>query len=438
MMELSPLLIGIIGLAILLIFICSGIPIAYVFGLIGFVGLAILVGTKPAISLMGTVTYSQVANYTWTMLPLFILMGGFAADSGMTADAFAAARMWLGRFPGGLAIAVVVASTIFGAVSGSGIATTVTMTKVAWPEMKRYNYAPSLALGCCITGGCIDNLIPPSIILVMYAMIADESIGALFMGAIFPGLLAGGLMILSIITICVIKPSMAPAGPPSTWKEKFRSLTGVWAILILIVFVLGGIWLGVNTPNEAAGVGAAGAFVIGISRGTLKWKQTWQSLMDVAIMTGAIFVLFVGVQVFNSFISITNMPQELAEWVTTLKVPPNGVLGIILLIYFILGIPLELAPLLMLTLPIFVPLVEACGISKVLFGIATTVVVGIATITPPVGTPMFIAHNMVKKDGIALNTIFKGCWIFCIPLVIALILIVFFPQIALWLPSTMR
>jgi len=231
---------------------------------------------------------------------------------------------------------------------------------------------------------------------------------------------------------------MAPAGPPSTWKEKFGSLTGVWAITILIIFVLGGIWLGVNTPNEAAGVGATGALIIGMSRGTLGWKQTWKTLMETAVLTAAIFVMFVGVQVFNSFISLTNMPQELAKWVTTLNVPPTGILGIILFIYLILGIPLELAPLMMLTLPIFIPLIDACGISKILFGITVTVVVGIATITPPVGTPMFIAHNMVKKDGISLNTIFKGCWIFCIPLVIALVILVSVPQITLWLPSTMR
>jgi C4-dicarboxylate transporter DctM subunit len=434
-MEMT--LIGIIGLIILLALMILSVPIGFCFAVVGFAGLTYLLGFPHALAMLKTVAYYQVANYTWTVFPLFMLMGDIAGEGGLTGDAFDATKKWIGHFRGGLALATTAAATLFAAVCGSAMAASVTMTKVAWPEMKKNNYDPALSLGSILCAGTLSSLIPPSIPFVVYGMLADESVGKLFIGGIIPGIVLAILIMLTVLIMLIKNPKLAPPAEESTWKEKMGSVKSVWSVLILIFLVMGGLWGGIFTANEAAGIGCAGALLIGMAKRRIKWEGLKRSLRATALMTASMFVLIIAVQIFNSFLTVTGLPLQLAEWVASLHMSPTMVLCFILVIYLILGIPLEMGPILLLTLPIFVPLLNSVGIDKIWFGILSTITVGIAGITPPVGAPMFLVHGIVKKDGVSLNTIFRGSWIFCIPSMAALIICIVFPQLSLWLPATM-
>jgi C4-dicarboxylate transporter, DctM subunit len=434
-MELA--IIGILALVILLVLMFLSVPIGFCFAITGFCGLWYVVGFPGAVSTLKTVAYYQVANYTWAVFPLFMLMGEIAGQGDLTSDAFEAAKKFLGHLRGGLAVATTAAATLFGAVSGSAMATSVTFTKVAWPEMRKAGYAPSLGIGSILCAASTDSLIPPSIPFVIYAMLADESVGRLFIGGIIPGLLLAVTLLVTVWIWVIIDPKVAPVIPAAPWKERFKSLPKIWAILLLVVVVMGGLWGGIFTANEAAGIGAFGAFVISLALKRLTWKGTVKMFVETGAMTANIFFLIVAVQVFNNLLQVTSLPALLADWVVGLHLAPTTVLIFILFIYAILGIPLEMAPILLLTVPVFVPLLVTVGIDKVWFGILSTITVGLASISPPVGAPMFLAHAIVKKDGVTLNSIFNGCWIFCIPTVATLIICLIWPQLTLWLPNSM-
>jgi C4-dicarboxylate transporter DctM subunit len=434
-MELT--IIGILALVILLVLMFSSVPVGFCFALTGFCGLWYVVGFSGAVASLKTVSYYTIANYTWAVFPLFMLMGEIAGEGGLTADAYGLTQKWLGQKKGGLALATTVAATLFAAVCGSAMAASVTLTKVAWPEMKKAGYKPSLALGSILCAASIACLIPPSIPFVVYAMLADESVGRLFIGGIIPGIILAICIVITVFVWVKIDPTVAPAAERSTWKERFMAFKGVWSVLSLIILIMGGLWGGIFTANEAAGIGAAGAFLISLLKRRLTFKGTIRMFVDSGAMAANIFFMIVTVQVFNSFLSVTGVPTLLANWVTSLNMSPTMVLIFILLIYAILGIPLEMAPILMLTLPIFVPLLVSVGIDKVWFGILSTIVVGLANITPPVGAPMFLVHGIVKKDGVKLNEIFNGAWIMCIPTSVTLIICLIWPQLTLWLPGTM-
>ncbi len=434
-MELT--IVGLLALVILLALMFLSVPIGFCFALVGFGGLWWVVGLSGALATMKTVAYYQVANYTWAVFPLFMLMGEIAGEGGLTADAFDATKKWIGHLRGGLGLATTVAATLFAAVCGSAMASSVTMAKVAWPEMKKTGYDPALSLGSILCAGSIASLIPPSIPFVIYAMLADESVGRLFIGGIIPGLVLAASIIVTVWIWIAINPKVAPQAPSTPWKERFRSLWSVWTVLLLIVLIMGGLWGGIFTANEAAGVGAFGAMAICTFKRRLTWKGSVRMFVDAGAMSANIFFLIISVQIFNNFLAITNVPALMADWVVSLHLAPTMVLIFILFLYGILGIPLEMAPILLLTLPIFVPLLNSVGIDKVWFGILSTITVGLAGITPPVGAPMFLVHGIVKKDGISLNTIFKGSWVFCIPTVATLIICLIWPQLTLWLPSTM-
>jgi C4-dicarboxylate transporter DctM subunit len=430
-------LVGVVAVIILIALIMLGMPIAYTFSIVGFSGLWWITGLNSALATLKGNAYYQVADYVWAVFPLFIVMGVVAGEGGLTGDAFGATEKWLGRFRGGLAFATTAAGTLFAAVCGSSLAASVTMAKVAWPEMRKAKYNPALSLGSILCSGSLASLIPPSIVFVVYAMLAEESVGKLFIGGIVPGLVLAVMMIITVQVWIMMDPKAAPPSTKQPWSEKFKALKGTWTILSLIILVMGGLWSGIFTANEAAGIGAGGAMAIAMMKKRLTWTGTARVFADAAAMSANIFLLLTGVQIFNNFLTVTNMPTMLADWVVSLHLSKTVVLIFILVIYAILGVPLELPPILMLTLPIFIPLLDGMGINKIWFGILSTMTVGLAGITPPVGAPMFLVHGVVKKDGVSLNTVFNGCWVFCIPTLAALIACLIWPQLTLWLPGTM-
>jgi C4-dicarboxylate transporter, DctM subunit len=436
-MDMTLFWFGIIGVLMLLVLMFMGVPIAFTFVIVGFVGIWLINGFSPALFMLGNTTYKETADYTWTVLPLFMLMGQLAGDAGLTGDAFAACRKWIGHIKGGLALATTAAASLFAAVCGSNIASSITMTKLAWPEMKKMKYDPALGLGSILCAGTIATLIPPSIPFVVYAMIVEESVGKLFIGGILPGIVLAALICLTVWIIVRMDPKKAPSSPPASWKERFGGLKDVWSILLLILIVLGGIWGGVFTATEAAGIGSAGALIIGLSKRAFTWPKLKHAFRESALMGGGMFILLVAVNIFNTFLTLTGLPVLLADWVVGMNLSPMMVLIVILLIYGVLRIPLELPPIMVLTLPIFAPLLVSLGIDKVWFGILSTMTGNLAAITPPVGAPMFIVHGIVKNDGVTLNDVFRGSWWFCIPTVVCLAICVAFPQITLFLPSLM-
>jgi C4-dicarboxylate transporter, DctM subunit len=434
-MEL--LMTGVLALVVLIILLFLSIPIGFCFGLVGFGGLVWVVGFESALATLKTVAYYQVSNYTWAVFPLFILMGEIAGEGQLTADAYNAAKKWVGHIKGGLAFATTVAGTLFAAVCGSQLAASVTMTKVAWPEMKKYGYDPALSLGSILCAGSVATLIPPSIPFVVYGMLVNESVGKLFIGGVIPGFVMSITIMLTVWIWMIIDPKVAPQSPAEPWSERLRAVKGVWSVLALIVLIMGGLWGGVFTANEAAGVGAAGAMVICALKRKLTWQGTKRMFIASCTMAANIFFLLVCVQVFNQLLAVTNVTMSLAHWVAGLHMSAMMILLFVLAIYAILGIPLEPGPLMLLTLPIFVPLLSSLGIDKVWFGILSTITSNLAGLTPPVGMPLFLVHGIVKKDGVSLNTVFKGAWIFCIPILFTLAVCIMFPQLTLWLPSTM-
>jgi C4-dicarboxylate transporter, DctM subunit len=436
-MELSPAVIGIIGLLVLLTFLFFGVPVAYSFIFVGFIGLVILVGPSVAFSLMGTSPFKEAANYTWTLLPLYMLMGTIAGDAGMVESAYASALVWFGKLRGGIIYTTIVAGTIFAAVCGSYLATDITFTKIAWPEMKRYRYHPAISLGSILVTGTLSSLIPPSVVFVIYAMIAEESIGRLFIAGVIPGLLQS-VMIMATVAIWIsLKNDIAPHGPSSSWSQKVVGTRRVWPLMVLILFILGGLWAGVFTANEGAGIGCVGALAIGFIQSKYNLPTFFKSLRDTSVMAGSIFILIVTLQIFNTFLAVTNLPQQLAQWIASLNMLPIVVLICILIVYIILGTVLDMFPIFLLTLPIFIPVLLDAKVDLVWFGVLSTITLGLGEISPPIGAPLFIIHNMVKKDGVMLRDIFKGSAIFCIPVVVNLVFCVIFPQLSLWLPNTM-
>lgn len=434
---MCPTLVGAGGLALMLILMFLGIPIGICFVLPGLLGLILLSGFTPAISMLGTVTYTQMASYSWAVIPLFMLMGELVFESGIATKAYDSANKWLGRMPGGLCVATTTASIFFAAVSGSALVSSITMTKLSWPEMKRCGYDPTISLGCILCAGTIAFLIPPSIPMVVYAVLAEESVGRLFIAGIFPGILTAFLIVLTVWITIFLYPELATKGPRSSWREKFASLLDVWPLIFLGLFIMGAIWGGICTANEAASIGCVLAIFMGWFKGKLTRSTIVRAFRRVTVLGGGMFVMFVGIQIFNSFLTVTMLPQMLASWVSSLQMSPNMVLVIIMIIYLLLGIPLEVGPILLLTVPIFIPLLVSLGIDKVLFGVLSTVTVGLGFMTPPVGAPLFVVHTIVRDEGIPLSAIFMGATIFCIPIVVSIALLILFPEITLWLPNSM-
>lgn len=425
-----------IGLLAMLILAFARVPLAIAMGLVGFAGLWWMRGLNPALASVTSTVYEAGFEYTLSVVPLFILMGNFVTRAGMSRELYRAAYTLVGHFRGGLAMATVMACAGFGSVCGSSIATAATMTKVAYPSMKDHGYSGQLAAGAIAAGGTLGILIPPSTILVIYGLVTETSIGKLFAAGMVPGLLAVVMMCLTISFVTWRDPSSGPAAERSSWAERMDAMKDVWAVAVLFVIVMGGIYGGVFTTTEGAGIGAFGAFIIALLRKSLNWSVTLDILIESARTTGMLFMILVGALVFANFVNFTTLPTDLKNLVSTHNISPVAVMIAICAIYVVLGAAMEELSMVLLTLPVFFPLVVSLGFDPVWFGIIIVLVVMIGLISPPVGMNMFVVRNMLPE--LSTATIFKGVMPFVYTLVAVLALLVAFPQIALFLPQALK
>jgi len=424
---------GLIGLGLLFAAFLFGLPVFTSLILIGYVGMCYLRGPNAGLSIMGSSPFSTVSHYTFSVIPLFVLMGEFCFYSGIGRDLYDMAYKWVGHLPGGLSMGTVGACGGFAAVCGDSMATAVTMGTVAIPEMQRYQYDPKLAVGCVAAGGTLGVLIPPSLAFILYALLADQSIAMLFIAGILPGILLILLFMMSIYLRARRNPELGPPGPKTTMKEKISSLKGVWATLVLFAIVIGGMYIGVFTPTEGGGIGAFGAFIIGVARRRLDRHGILSSLLEAGKISAVCIGILLGAQVFGVFMAASKLPMELANYVTTLPVPPLVILIAILVIYLLLGCLMPAIPMLILTVPIFYPVVTGMGYDPIWFGVIMVLMFEMAVITPPMGINV-LALQTVTQD-ISLSDMFRGVIPFLLAMIFCVALLIIFPGIALFLPG---
>jgi len=424
---------GLIGLGLLFAAFLFGLPVFTSLILIGYVGMCYLRGPDAGLSIMGSSPFSTVSHYTFSVIPLFVLMGEFCFYSGIGRDLYDMAYKWVGHLPGGLSMGTVGACGGFAAVCGDSMATAVTMGTVAIPEMQRYHYDPKLAVGCVAAGGTLGVLIPPSLAFILYALLADQSIAMLFIAGILPGILLILLFMASIYLRARRNPELGPPGPKTTMKEKISSLKGVWATLVLFAIVIGGMYIGVFTPTEGGGIGAFGAFIIGVARRRLDRHGILSSLLEAGKISAVCIGILLGAQVFGVFMAASKLPMELANYVTTLPVSPLLILIAILVIYLLLGCLMPAIPMLILTVPIFYPVVTGMGYDPIWFGVIMVLMFEMAVITPPMGINV-LALQTVTQD-ISLSDMFRGVIPFLLAMIFCVGLLIIFPGIALFLPS---
>ncbi|WP_109466601.1 TRAP transporter large permease [Albibacillus kandeliae] len=422
---------ALIGLAALLILAFMRIPIAFVMAAIGFIGMAYVNNPIAALYNVGQTTFDAALNYELSVVPLFVLMGNFVARAQLAAQLYNASNAFLGHRKGGLAMATVVACGGFSAICGSSLATAATMSKVAMPSMRRYGYADTLATGSIAAGGTLGILIPPSVLLVIYGILTQQSIGKLFAAGILPGLIGVLFYLFAVRYVTWRRPQDGPAGERMSWPERFRTLSSVWGVLLLFVIVMGGIYGGVFSPTEAAGIGAFGAFVFALVRGALTWKVFIEIMEESVATTAMLFTVLIGALLFANFINLTDFPQALVRIASLFEDTPWMVIVAILVIYILLGCVFESMSMILLTVPIFFPLVDHLGYDPIWFGIVCVVVTEISLITPPVGLNVFVLRGVLPD--VTTGTIFKGVTPFWVADIFRLAVIVLVPWVSLWL-----
>ncbi len=410
-------------------------PLAFSMGLVGVIGIGLTRGWMPALASTAQVVQETGFAYTLSVIPLFILMGNFVARAGLAHELFHAAYTFIGHRKGGLAHATIAACAGFGAICGSSIATAATMSKVAYPSMKKLGYSDALSTGVIASGGTLGIMIPPSTIMVIYGIVTETHIGKLFAAGVLPGILTALLLMLAVVFMTMRNPEHAPAGEKFTWKQRLEALRGIWGVLLLVIVVLGGIYGGIFTATEGAGMGAAGAFFFAWGRKALTWDSLISILVESARTTAMLFTLLIAATVFANFVNFTTMPNDLKQWITHLGLSPVMVVGAMMVIYIILGTVMEELTMVLLTIPLFFPIVMQLGFDPVWFGVLIVMVIQIGLISPPVGMNLFVLNTLLPKVG--LGTIFRGCWPFVAMQVATLAILLFFPEISLYLPSLM-
>ncbi len=432
---MDPIVVGLLGVVALLVLLFLGMNIGFTMVVVGFFGYMILTTMGGAMGLFASVPFTTVNNYGLSVIPLFVLMGQFAFYAGISQDLYTFCNKWIGRVPGGLASATIVACAFFAAICGSATATTATLGVVCLPEMRKYNYKDELACGSIAAGGTLGILIPPSTGFILYAIQAEESIGTMFAAGILPGIFLAAVYVMTIIILVKKNPALAPRAEKVSLAEKLKAIKGVIAILILFVIVLGGIFAGIFTANEGAAIGAFGALLFMIGKKRFSWENLKKSCMDTLRTSGMIFMIMIGAYVFGYFLTLSRLPIMLAETVAGSNVPDFLVVIAILAIYAVLGCFVDSLPLIVLLTPIFLPIINDMGFSPVWFGVLMVMIMQLGLITPPVGMCVYVMKGIAKD--VSLGRIFKGVAPFVVALVIAVIIVALVEPLSLGLPRLM-
>lgn len=430
---MSTATVGIIGIGLLVVLFLLRMPVAFAMALVGFVGFASLSTPEAALSLLGRDIFDSFSSYPLSVIPMFILMGTFAFASGISQRLYKTAYAWVGHRRGGLTIATVFACAGFGAICGSSAATAATMGKIALPEMKKYNYDDTLATGTVAAAGTLGILIPPSTVFIVYGILTEQSIGKLFVAGILPGILLSIFFAATVALLCWRNPAIGPPGPPTSWREKLKALTGIIEALILFLLAIGGLFGGLFSPTQAGAIGAGGALLIGLARRQLSW-QTFIEAGKEGLRTSCMVIFIItGAVIFGHFMAVSRIPFMLADWLGGLHIHPMAVMGVIIFIYFIGGFFMDAMGLIVVTVPIFFPVVLKLGFDPIWFGVIIVLVGEMGVITPPVGVNVFVIKGIAPD--IPLHKIFKGIFPFLVALIFMTILLLIFPKIATYLPS---
>lgn len=429
-------IIGLLGIAALLLLILTRMPIGFVMALVGFIGIALVNGFPAALGVLKTVPYSTVSSYTLSVVPLFLLMGEFAFQCGLTDRLYNAVYKTIGHFRGGLAMATIMGCGIFSAISGSSPATAGAMGKVALPEMEKYKYDPKLAAASVVAGGSLGNLIPPGIGIVIYGVLTEQSIGKLIIACIIPGIV---LMLMYMITAHILarrNPIIAPPGPRHSWGERWVALIAMLPIAIIFIITMGGIYVGIFTATEAAAVGTFLTFVYALGSKQLSWEKFVHSLVETAKVSAMVFTIVIGAMIFGYFMSMTRVPMVVAEFMSNLEISRYLILIGIMFIYLILGCFMDSLAMLLLTVPIFFPVILRLGFDPIWFGVLVVTAMEEGLITPPVGMNLYIVKGIAEN--VKLEQIFRGVIPFVLTIVAFQLILIAFPSLATWLPMTMK
>lgn len=436
---MNPTLVGIIGIVVMIAIFLTRMPVAYVMAMIGYLGFSIMISGQGGLSLLSRSFYEVYSSYGLTTIPLFILMGQLAFNSGISRRLYNTGYKFLGSTRGGLAMATVSACTAFGAVCGSSPATAATMATVGLPEMKRYNYADELATGAVASGGGLGMIMPPSVVLIVYGVLTEQSIGELFVAGIIPAVLVTILFIFSIYLRCSLAPEQGPRGERFSWGSRIKSLLDMSETLAVFLLVIGGLFIGLFTPTEAAAVGVFGVLAVALIRRQLNWEGFVNSLYETLRTSCMVMLLIAGAVIFGKFLAVTRIPFNIASWVGGFDLPPFAVMGIIVLIYFFGGCFMDALAFVMLTIPIFFPVVTNLGYDPIWFGIIIVMVTEMGVITPPVGINVYVVFGVARNviGEVPLESIFKGILPFLVAVVAGVIILMALPQLILFLPNLM-
>ena len=428
-------LIGLLGALLFILFLTLSMPVGFAMAIAGCLGFAIISNSTAACYMLTSVFFETFSKYDYTVIPLFIFMGQVCFHSGISKRLFDVAYKWVGRMPGGMASASVAACAAFGAICGSGPATAATMAAVTLPEMKKRNYSMQLAAGTVASAGSLGMMIPPSVVFIVYGFLTEQSPAKLFIAGIIPGLMFTLLFIIYVTWACIRNPKLGPPAPSYSWKEKIHSLLGVIDPALLFILVIGGMFLGWFTPTEAASVGALGSLIIAACRKSLSWKMLKRSLMETVRSSCMILLIIAGAMVFSRFLAISRIPTELASALTRVQLPGWLIIACILALFVILGTVVDSLALVLMTIPVFLPVLNMLNVDLIWFGVLVVAVVQIGVISPPVGICAYVVSGLIRD--VSLQSVFKGCIPYMGMLIIGTILLILFPALATWLPSMM-
>jgi len=429
---MDPVLVGILGIVLLLVMFILNMPVSFAMAFVGFLGFGYLISWDAAVSLLIRDIFSTLSSYPLNVIVLFVLMGSFAFASGMSIRLYDSAHKVAGKMPAGLAVATILACSGFAAICGSTAATAATIGRVALPEMQRYGYSRRLAAGCIASAGGIGILIPPSTIFIVYGILTEQSIGSLFAAGILPGIVLTIFFILTVFVVFYLSKDSAPAGEPTTFMAKATALWRISDIFLLFVLSIGGMFLGWYSPNQAAGIGAAGALLLGLIHRELTWSKFFQATKEGLRTACMIMMLIAGASVFGKFMAVTTIPANLSMWVSSLPLPPIGIMLLICLFFFVAGCFLDAMALIMLTIPIIYPVILQLNYDPIWFGVVIVLISQIAVVTPPVGVNVYVVKGIVPD--IPITRIFRGTIPFLWAMAIMLGLVLAFPDLTLWLP----